>query len=305
MRGGWLIVAIVVVAVLGLQVGHAHAEGDIDVSGEWQIELDGTFGASCTVGAVQRGDELFFAGGCTLIIPLVLEGEIDRATGEFSVQDRLGITATGMAAKDGDSVSGAWAALGLSGTFTGTRVDRRPHFVDVSGRWNLELGPTGQQTGSEEPFDTCTLEIRQLVAQLTASLDCETLGARSLRGPIDPVAGEFFLLPDGEAGSLITELHGVMTEPGSIAGLYYVGAGGLSGPFEGTRTGGPLGDADCDGEINSIDASIVLQFDAGLIASVECADSADVNGEGSANSVDAVLILQHEAGLIVNLAVGW
>ena len=56
------------------------------------------------------------------------------------------------------------------------------------------------------------------------------------------------------------------------------------------------GDANCDGTINSIDAAIILQFNAGLLAVLPCPENADANGDGTINSVDSVLILQHTVG---------
>ena len=56
------------------------------------------------------------------------------------------------------------------------------------------------------------------------------------------------------------------------------------------------GDADCNGEIESIDAVYVLQYGALLIDLVPCPDNADMNGDGVINALDAVLILQHVAG---------
>jgi hypothetical protein len=59
------------------------------------------------------------------------------------------------------------------------------------------------------------------------------------------------------------------------------------------------GDANCDGHVNSIDATLILQFSAGLIKPIRClATASDVNGDGRADSVDAALILQYDAGLI-------
>ena len=69
-----------------------------------------------------------------------------------------------------------------------------------------------------------------------------------------------------------------------------------------TSAGGPVyGDASCDGTVNSIDAAVVLQYSAGLLPSLGCAENADVNVDGQANSLDAALILQFGAGLISNL----
>ena len=56
------------------------------------------------------------------------------------------------------------------------------------------------------------------------------------------------------------------------------------------------GDADCNGEIESVDAVYVLQYSASLIDIVPCPDNADKNGDGTINALDAALILQHVAG---------
>ena len=64
---------------------------------------------------------------------------------------------------------------------------------------------------------------------------------------------------------------------------------------------GDVGDANCDGSVNAIDAALVLQFNAGLLGSLPCEDAADVNGDGDITSVDAALILQFTAGLLGSL----
>jgi len=64
---------------------------------------------------------------------------------------------------------------------------------------------------------------------------------------------------------------------------------------------GLVGDASCDGEVNAVDAALILQFDAGLIDELPCPEAADVNDSGQANAVDAALILQYVAGLIDDL----
>jgi hypothetical protein len=53
-----------------------------------------------------------------------------------------------------------------------------------------------------------------------------------------------------------------------------------------------------DGSVNSVDALLILQFDAELLGSLLNAPSADVNENNVVNSVDAALILQYTAGLL-------
>ncbi len=64
---------------------------------------------------------------------------------------------------------------------------------------------------------------------------------------------------------------------------------------------GIAGDVNGDDMANSIDAALILQFNAGLLGSLPCADGADVNGDGSITSIDAALVLQFSAGLLGNL----
>lgn len=63
------------------------------------------------------------------------------------------------------------------------------------------------------------------------------------------------------------------------------------------------GDASCNGLTDSTDALIVLQYDAGLLAAVACAEPADTNGDGRNDALDAALILQFVAGLLEHLPV--
>lgn len=58
------------------------------------------------------------------------------------------------------------------------------------------------------------------------------------------------------------------------------------------------GDVNCDGLTNSIDATLTLQFIAGLINSLACQENADVDGNARITAIDVLLILQIDAGLI-------
>ncbi len=68
-----------------------------------------------------------------------------------------------------------------------------------------------------------------------------------------------------------------------------------------TEANVPSGDASCDGDVNSIDAALILQLNANLLGSIPCGEAADVNGDGASNSVDAALVLQFSAGLLGSL----
>ena len=63
---------------------------------------------------------------------------------------------------------------------------------------------------------------------------------------------------------------------------------------EDASAGSPIfiGDVNCDGTANSIDAALILQFDAGLIPSLACIQDADVNEDGFINAIDAALLIQ-------------
>lgn len=62
--------------------------------------------------------------------------------------------------------------------------------------------------------------------------------------------------------------------------------------------GGLNGDVNCNGNRDSIDATLVLQYGAGLLPTLQCLNLADVNHDGSVNSIDATVILQYVAGLL-------
>lgn len=58
------------------------------------------------------------------------------------------------------------------------------------------------------------------------------------------------------------------------------------------------GDVNCSGNTNSVDAALVLQYDAGLVDSMACAKNGDLNDDGDINAIDAAIILQEVAGLL-------
>lgn len=61
------------------------------------------------------------------------------------------------------------------------------------------------------------------------------------------------------------------------------------------------GDVNRDGSVGPLDASLILQYDAMLITSLECQKAGDVNLDGKVASLDASLVLQYDAMLITAL----
>lgn len=62
-----------------------------------------------------------------------------------------------------------------------------------------------------------------------------------------------------------------------------------------------LGDVDCDGDVDAVDALQVLRRVAGLPVDADCmTEAGDVDCDGDIDAVDALLILRHVAGLPVD-----
>lgn len=93
----------------------------------------------------------------------------------------------------------------------------------------------------------------------------------------------------------------------TIAALLVLGALGATAwalaasEDAGSSAGGLLGDGNCDGSVNAIDAVFDLQLVAAFLANLPCPANADVNVDGLISAVDAQLKLQFSAGLIGSL----
>ena len=62
-----------------------------------------------------------------------------------------------------------------------------------------------------------------------------------------------------------------------------------------------MGDADCRGDINSIDAAVTLQFTADLLDGLPCQRNMHLNPDAVITSVDVAVLLQYIAGLVDEL----
>ncbi len=59
------------------------------------------------------------------------------------------------------------------------------------------------------------------------------------------------------------------------------------------------GDANCDGQVDAVDALALLRWVAGLEPRAPCLEQADANCDGALDAVDALDVLRHVAGLPV------
>lgn len=68
---------------------------------------------------------------------------------------------------------------------------------------------------------------------------------------------------------------------------------------EGNGESDGLGDVNGDGNVDSLDAALVLKYDVKLVSFDESQkNTGDVNGDGGTNSLDAALILRYDANII-------
>lgn len=127
-----------------------------------------------------------------------------------------------------------------------------------------------------------------------------------------PVEDECAQTPPGIAGTLRPEETLSAFDGESVSGRWTLNVSDNAGEDVGSLASWSLvlntptvlvepGDANCDGRVNAIDSTLILQFSGALLTSLECQQEADVNHDTSVNSLDAALILQYVAGLLTHL----
>lgn len=297
-----LLVAILVLA--GGVAQPTRAQGPIRLTGDWTIAFvfRGDPAGTCEGGIRQSGSDLFVALACTGDTTGLLHGTIEQSNGNVILTGTLsGYTTAileGRASKDGTTIEGSLSAAPFPEDFTfmATRKDASPSFVDLTGRWDFVLEPLDPA----EPTafgDICTADLEQSLDELTVFLDCTTLGSATLTGTINPVSRELNARsPEGSSGG---RFFGAATPlGGGILGFWSSHDGEMASTLTATRVSGPVGDVNCDARVTSVDAALILQAEAGLIASLPCPEYADLNMSQSIDSLDAALILQTTAGLL-------
>ena len=253
----------------------------------------------CPGGIQQAGTELYVVLAC--LGDSAMRGLIEPVTNRvILIGTALGqpIVFEGIASEDGDSLEGeALAAEFVPVDVVAIRKDRSPDFLDLTGTWSLELEPLENEQNESAFSDRCTATFQQRLGILSTTINCQTLGMTTLSGQINPISGDFFItstLESSDSGFVGTASPG----GGFILGVWADRIRDVGGGFRALRTSGPVGDVNCDAAVNSIDAALVLQFDARITDSLACPEFADMNASQDITSIDAALILQRVAGLI-------
>ncbi len=62
-----------------------------------------------------------------------------------------------------------------------------------------------------------------------------------------------------------------------------------------------VGDTNCDGEVTPVDAMLIVQLWTNLLDVLPCPEGADADGNGRNELIDATMILQFSTGIIASL----
>jgi hypothetical protein len=214
----------------------ASAEGSLDLSGAWTLQVDGIGQFTCDAVIEQTGDAFEMGTECSGLGSAAYSGTVDPKTGEFTATGFVIIAAVelaGTVAPDAESMSGTWSApdLAFSGTFTAERKPPpatptpRPTLsapVDVSGTWDITV--FGFLGGS------CVAVIEQNGTELTGVASCDFFSDLYLTGTVDPATGGF-TLSDGSIN-----IEGAVAEGGNELTADWNAFDFVAGTLTGVRT---------------------------------------------------------------------
>jgi hypothetical protein len=201
-----VLVVLLLFAAVGVSTVHrsaAHADTEVDLSGEWGFSLSGSLlsNAPCIGSMVQRGSALTTFMSCDVLGFVELQGTVDPATGTF----------------------------GVSGTWNGVAID-------LTGTAGTNAG-TLTITGPDHTYTGFFYAERGLVGR--GMVACPE------PSPLIPLDPEPRRIPDSSDALRMEQYAAGLVA--TLPCLY-------------------LGDVNLDGAVNAIDAQLVLQYTAGLIA---------------------------------------
>lgn len=203
-----------------------------------------------------------------LAIPAVASGgDVHNTTGVYDLNVEIGYTLTPLKA-DGTA----------PGRYSGQFEDSVSTVYEGAEKFTLSF------TGSADQYVVFLLKDGGQVPTETNVAYIDQAGGGTVQFTVFPY--------QLEAGEYNVYLSGTDVDYGRVASFKVVESW--------TEAEYTLGDVNQDGNINSIDALLVLQANAGIVDLDDTRiKAADVDTNGSVNSIDALLILQKNAGIDV------
>jgi hypothetical protein len=252
--------------------GHSVAGGQIDLSGDWTVAVEGDVTLTCTVSVQQTGSDLSAQLNCPGVGETPLEGSFDSATRrvdlDLSGEQGLDVELHGTASEDGNEVDGEWNwSYELFGTFHATRGVEPPAIPDLSGNWTFDIGNSG--------VGLCPGVVEQDGTAVTLDLKCPGELPATLIGQI---GGQNLVLGKGPSYMVIA----VVSADGlALGGGWYNGPPPrASGPFIGLKSidrtfdGDATGDwrititaglfGACDAAVEQAGSDVFAAFDCGV-----------------------------------------
>ena len=226
--------ALLATAAVTAALTAGTAQAGPNVTGTWHVEFEGEFSGTCDGVIVQTGNEVVSVGDCSLVGTLTFRGTIDPTTGSaVLVDESLGAVLNVTAAPDGNSFSGAWSALGFSGTISGTRTSVEVDIIDISGDWTFFFA------GREGPDRECSAVLTQDFTVLSAAVTC-TSGTTTWTGSVSPISGSFDLQSQDKEFAVISA-YAPLGDGGMLGSWRDMEGGGMLFAFPaGTSHGGAL-----------------------------------------------------------------
>lgn len=316
LSGDWEVVLIGEVSdtcTLEIDQDLISATAILDCEGQATSNLEGTvdpFGRFLSLRETVDDVDTFMSGQLSTDASYIFGTEFVRPVGAFGIPDsaRTFIAVPAGALERGIVLAGCELRNVLSNfCFQSLGFDAADTFKT---ELSVLVAPAGGYTGIEvtlswsaplafgvaTPSDQCA-SASTISVDMSVSLTCSFAEQSEFAGNLVSVT----LACTGESFDATLEIDGAGftgVDPG-LGPPTLIGASvRCSGPALLIGPPTPIGDADCSFEVTSIDAALVLQYDAGLLEMLDCLAGADVNRDGNVNSIDAVLILQDVAGLL-------
>ena len=139
---------------------------------------------------------------------------------------------------------------------------------------------------------------------LAVTVTCNEVGIHRVRFETEIIREDKTVVPDKKTFNSVAKLTISCIPDGSPTPTrtpFSEASPTIVGPTPTPRIPNLSGDVNCDRKVNSRDALMILQLNAGLKNVLPCIKNADTNCDGAINALDAFLILQHEVGFLNSL----